>query len=488
MDGVPYRQPLVGPEPQYVPWGVLLVRPIGHPPKPVPPQAADQRSRAYPTLLRVLRWGRYGHRGGPQTPEVGSLVCVSRGPSSSRPPLRCVVCGGGFPVSPGWGGGGGGRFSLFLAVLLVCVSHLPWLWFAASGGGWSPALPGCGSGSLVWLPATPGWGPLVLVGGGPSPLLAVVRQFAGRGPSLPAVGCGWAFPRLSWLRAPMRSPATSGWGPVVVGGWLPLASPGCGSWARFPASPGGGPLDAVVALSAGFGGGFPVLRVFVARRALVCALCVCAVVWVWVCLPSVLARVWRRVVVCFPGWGLLLVLVWVGVWLVCGRSLTTPGGGSCVRFPTWSGWVALPLVVGVPRHSWLRAPGAVPCHSWLGSAGGGGVWLLAAFGCGPGYGSPPLLAGVRQPRRWPFAWGWVGVSRGVCVCGAVRARVVSVLVCVSCVRGGVGVGVSSVCVGVCVCVWVWVCGWGRLGLVPGVGVGVVGVCRGWSLATPGGRS
>ena len=58
MDGVPYPQPLAGPEPQYVPWGVLLVRPIGHPPRPVPPRAADQRSRAYPTLLRVLRWGR----------------------------------------------------------------------------------------------------------------------------------------------------------------------------------------------------------------------------------------------------------------------------------------------------------------------------------------------------------------------------------------------------------------------------------------------
>ena len=34
MDGVPYLQPLAGPEPQYVPWGVLLVRPIGHPPRP----------------------------------------------------------------------------------------------------------------------------------------------------------------------------------------------------------------------------------------------------------------------------------------------------------------------------------------------------------------------------------------------------------------------------------------------------------------------
>ena len=57
--------------------------------------------------------------------------------------------------------------------------------------------------------------------------------------------------------------------------------------------------------------------------------------------------------------------------------------------PATPGWVSLPVVVGVPRHPWLRvpgaavvaaphlsrlrAPGAVPCHSWLGSAGGGGV-------------------------------------------------------------------------------------------------------------------
>ena len=63
--------------------------------------------------------------GAPQTPEVGSLACVFRGPFSFRPPFCCVVCGGGFPVSPGWGGGVGGRFSLLLAVLLVCVSPPP---------------------------------------------------------------------------------------------------------------------------------------------------------------------------------------------------------------------------------------------------------------------------------------------------------------------------------------------------------------------------
>ena len=245
--------------------------------------------------------------------------------------------------------------------------------------------------------------------------------------------------------------------------WAFLATPGSGSWGRLPATAGWGPPAAVVGFSAGRGFLCCVCLWHGARWCVRCVLV--AVVWVWVCLLCVLACVWRRVAFCFPGWGLLLVLVWVGVWLVCGRSLATPGRGSCVRFPATSGWVALPVVVRVPRHFWLRAPGAVPCRSWLGSAGGGGVWLLAPFGCGPGYSSPPLLAGVRRPRRWPFAWGWVGVSRGVCVCGAVRARVVSVLVCVSCVRGGVGVGVSSVCVGVCVCVCV------------GVWLGPAGACR-----------
>ena len=202
-----------------------MVRPIGHPPRPVPPRAADQRSRAYPTLLRVLRWGRYGHRGGPQTPEVGSLACVSRGPFSSRPPFRCVVCGGGFPVSPGWGGGGGGGFSLFLAVLLVCVSPPPLvvvrrrcvcLWRGACARGvcvgvWCVV---CG----VWCAAVVCWW-----------------------------GCGWcvvwlvprhscrrflcATPRHSWLGfaagGGVRFPATPGWGFAVGSGvWCVV----CGVW------------------------------------------------------------------------------------------------------------------------------------------------------------------------------------------------------------------------------------------------------------------
>ena len=87
-----------------------------------------------------------------------------------------------------------------------------------------------------------------------------------------------------------------------------------------------------------------------------------------------------------------------------------------MRLPATPGWVWLLVVVGVPRHSLLRAPGAVPRHSWLGDAGGGGVvsGRLPLLAAGPGRGSPPLLAeglgggsppllaGVRRPWRWVF--------------------------------------------------------------------------------------
>ena len=365
----------------------------------------------------------------------------------------------------------------------VAVPRHSWPGGSAGGGvGWAPATPGCGSRGR--LPATPGSGPpAAAVGvsaGGGFPccvclrrsvcvcclcwcvwcvcvfvvsVLVVVWALAG----LPRVfvylcvcacvvcwwravwcnvvcwwGCGWCVvwlvPRHSWRRFLCATPHHPLLGFAAGGGGRssPLLAEGLGD--------GSPPLLAGVCrprqLVFPRPGDF-LCCVCLWRGACWCVRCVfVAVVLVWVCLPCVLAHVWRRVALCFPGWGLLLVLVWVGVWLVCGRSLATPDGGSCVRFPAASGWVALPVVVGVPRHSWLRAPGAVPCHSWLGFAGGGGVWLLAPFGCGPGYGSRSLLAGVRRPGRWPFAWGWVGVSRGVCVCGAVRARVVSVLVCV----------------------------------------------------------
>ena len=173
MDGVPYPQPLAGPEPQYVPWGVLLVRAIGHTPRPVQTPAADQRSRAYPTLLRVLRWGRYGHRGGPQTPKVGSLTCASRGPFSSRPAFRCMVCSGGFPVAPGWGGGGGGAL------------------FASSGRV-----------ACVRVPTSPGCRSPPVAADGPPPSLAVGPGLRCGSPPLLAgvLWCWWGVGlRHTWL-------------------------------------------------------------------------------------------------------------------------------------------------------------------------------------------------------------------------------------------------------------------------------------------------
>ena len=248
-----------------------MVRPIGHPPRAVPRRAADQRSRAYPTLLRMLRWGRYGHRGGPQTSEVGSLACVSRGPFCVPPPIS--LCG--FVGVPSLRGRVvvvvGGGFCCSWPCCLCACRILLWLWFAVGvcvcgavgarvmsvlvcgvwfvvcgvrrwrvGGavaavwcGWSLATPG--GGSCVLLPATPGWFSLPVVVCGSPPLLA--------GVSLPAVACGvwcvvcgvwcaavvcswacgwcvvWLVPRHSWRRFLCATPRHS---------WLRLAAGGGG--------------------------------------------------------------------------------------------------------------------------------------------------------------------------------------------------------------------------------------------------------------------
>ena len=106
------------------------------------------------------------------------------------------------------------------------------------------------------------------------------------------------------------------------------------------------------------------------------------------------------------------------------------------------------MVVGIPRHSWLRVPGAVPRHSWLGSAGGGGVRLPVT----PGWG---LLVVVVY-----FAGG--GVPCCVCL-WCVWLCAVAVLCCVLRVCGvRVVGGVVWWCGGfvfrVCWCVWLCVCG------------------------------
>ena len=95
--------------------------------------------------------------------------------------------------------------------------------------------------------------------------------------------------------------------------------------------------------------------------------------------------------------------------------------------PATPGWVSLPVVVGVPRHSWLRVPGAVPRNSWLGFAVGGGGCSSPLLAEGPGCGSPPLLAGVRW-RRWCVVCGVWCV-----VCGVWGAAVVCRWGCGCCV-------------------------------------------------------
>ena len=91
--------------------------------------------------------------------------------------------------------------------------------------------------------------------------------------------------------------------------------------------------------------------------------------------------------------------------------------------PATPGWVSLPVVVGVPPHSWLRVPGAVPRHCWLSFAVGGGGCSSPLLAEGPACGSPPLLAGVRW-RRWCVVCGVWCVVCGVLVglwlvCGVV---------------------------------------------------------------------
>ena len=299
------------------------------------------------------------------------------------------------------------------------------------------------------LPATPGW-----------VLLPVV------------VG----VPRHFWLRAPGAVPRHSWLGSTGGGGvWL-LAIPGCESWLRFPATPGWGPPAAAVAVSVGLGGGFLVVCVFVARR--VCAWCLCwcvcrvfvTVAWLWVCPPCVLVCVRVCASVACGGWFPRLGLAaGVGVGaagVCCGWSLATPGGGSWVRFPATPGWVPLPVVVGAPRHSWLRAPGAVPRHSWLGgplvAVVVGPLPLLAV---GLGCGSAPLLAGVRRLRLWLFPCSWVwGFSWCVCLWRGAFARGVCAGVCVVCSWRWLGCGcVLCVCGCVCVCVRVWCVPLGFLG-------------------------
>ena len=176
------------------------------------------------------------------------------------------------------------------------------------------------------------------------------------------------------------------------------------------------------------------------------------------CLPLLAGVCWQRwCVVCGVWFVVCGVRRWcvdgvvAGVW--CGWSLATRGGGSCVLLPATPGWVSLPVVVGGPRHSWLRVRGAVPRHSWLGSVGGGGV----RWGCGwcvvwsvPRHSWRRFLRATTRHSWLGFAAGggvWSPATPGwgllaVVVCGV--WCVVCGVWCVVC-GGGVLVGLWLVC-------------------------------------------
>ena len=331
-----------------------------------------------PPLLAGVRWRRWCVVCGGGVLVVGPSPLLAEVPVCYSPPLlagfRCRWWWA-VPATPGWGP---------LAAVVCGV----WRWCV---GCWSLATPG--GGSCVLLPATPGWVSLPAVVGGVRCVVCGVWRAA--------VACVvglwlvWLVPRHSWRRFLCATPRHS---------WLGFAAGGGGRsppllagvrWRRWCVVCGGGvlvvgpsPLLAEVPVRYSP----PLLAGFRCR-------------WWWA-VPAT------------PGWGPLAAVV-CGVWRWCVGcwSLATPGGGSCVLLPATPGWVSLPAVVGgvrcvvcgvwraavacvvslwlvwlVPRHSWRRFLCATPRHSWLGFAAGGGGR------------SPPLLAGVRW-RRWCVVCG-----------------------------------------------------------------------------------
>ena len=278
---------------------------------------------------------------------------------------------------------------------LCATPRHSWLGFAAGGGGRSPPLLagvrwrrwcvvcgvwcvavvccwGCGW-CVVWLVprhswrrslcATPrhSWLGFAAAGGGRSPpLLAGVRWRRW------SVVCGvWWWCVVGVVVGVWRVAVVCCWGCGWCVVWLVLRH----SWRWSLCAT---PRHSWLGFAAGGGGWSPPLLAGGPLAAVVCGVW-CVVCWwgpspllaeVLVCYsPPLLAGFrWRRWCVVCGVWRWCVVWVVVGVW--CGWSLATPGGGPCVLLPATPGWVSLPVVVGVPRHS------------WLGSAGGGGVWCV----------------------------------------------------------------------------------------------------------------
>ena len=377
-----------------------------------------------PPLLAGVRWRRCCVVCGVWRWCVGGVVAgVWCGWSLATP-------GGGswvlLPATPGWVSlplvVGGPRHSWLGSACVGgvwCVVCGVWRWcvggvVAGVWCGWSLATPG--GGSCVLLPATPGWVSLPVVVGGPR------HSWLGSvgGVAVWCVVCGAGVLVGLWLvcgvvgPSPLLAEVPVCYSPPLLAGFR------CRWWWAVPATPGWGPLAAVVC---------GVWCVVCGGGVLVGLWLVCGVVGpspllaeVPVCYsPPLLAGFrcrWWWAVPATPGWGPLAAVV-CGVLL---GSLATPGGGSCVLLPATPGWVSLPLVVGGPRHSWLGSAGGGGVRVLLGRVGRAGLpgalWCASPFPLAalsfcfawppPGWGCPPLLRCRCRSSLAGVCGVWVG--------------------------------------------------------------------------------
>ena len=343
----------------------------------------------------------------------------------------CVL----LPATPGW---------VSLAVLVGDPRHSwlgsaggggVWRWcvggvVAGVWCGWSLATPG--GGSCVLLPATPGWVSLPAVVGGPRHSwlgsaggVGVWRWCVGG--VVAGVWCGWSLATPGGGSCVLL-PATPGWVslPVLVGGprhsWLGFR---CRRWCAVC---GGGVLVGL----------WLVCRV-VGPSPLLAEVPVC---YSPPLLAGFRCR-WWWAVPATPGWGPLAALVCgvrcvaVVCWWGCGWCVVWLVPRHSWRRSLCAGWVSLPVLVGGPRHSWLGSAGGVGV--WCVVCG---VGVLVGLGrvCGvvgpspllavvPVCYSPPLLAGFRCRWWWavPATPGWGPLAALVC-----GVRCVAVVCCWGC--------------------------------------------------------
>ena len=369
-----------------------------------------------PVVVGGPRHSWLGSAGGIGVWCVAMVCCWGCGWSLATPGGGpCVL----LPATPGW---------VSLPVVVGGPRH-SWLGSAGGVGVWCVAVVCCwgcglslatpGGGSCVLLPATPGWVSLPLVVGGPR------HSWLGSpcGGGVWCVVCGGGVLVGLWLvcgvvgPSPLVAEVRVCYSPPLLAGFR------CRWWWAVPATPGWGPLAASVC---------GVLRwcvvgVVVGPSPLLAEVPVCysppllagfRCRWWWAVpatpgwgpLAAVVCGVWCVAVVCWWGCG------WCVVWLVPRHSwrrfLCATPRHSWLGFAAAGGGRSPPLLAGVrwrrrcvvccggvllglwlvPRHSWRRSLCATPRHSWLGFAAGGGGR------------SPPLLAGVRW-RRWCVVCG-----------------------------------------------------------------------------------